>query len=284
MGDAISKCTEGKDEGDMDMSKLKEGSGPKRAAGAPPTDITESPDVAAALKLLQEQVAKLTNDNQSFKAGLDKANNKLKSAEKEIKGYKKTIKEYTVKEHKAKGTNMKETQVVVQEMTEEDLRLLEAETQKPDATASQLDAAVSEAAASAPEEPVQFKGSPKKEEEKKDESAEPVPEITVSPSSPEKVAPAKSHQSLSPKEGMTPEREPSIKSHHLPQDVSMENDSPEAPNELSPEIQASPPLAGGDDELSPDIFAQQKKATTVVAETEQLEKEQHETAKSAEGD
>lgn len=56
MGDAISKCTEGKDVGDMDMNKLQEGKNPSRGAppraGPPPTDIGGNEEMMKMMKEL----------------------------------------------------------------------------------------------------------------------------------------------------------------------------------------------------------------------------------------
>jgi len=53
MGDAISKCTECNDVGDMDMEKLKampDKAPPARAAGPPPTDINQNDEMLKMVK------------------------------------------------------------------------------------------------------------------------------------------------------------------------------------------------------------------------------------------
>lgn len=176
-------------------------------------------------------------------------------------------------------------------MTPEDLALLEADTEKPSATITEpLEAELSEVAQSAPLEQTHEgqskikiedllpQASPETEqpnrnqdkfEDGKDEEERGLGGYLQKSPSPKK-SPVKSERSPSPAKVNEEEAEKSPRTeviHNAQSSVGMdENDSPEAPNELSPDQKITSPDQDVPEEISPDIFAGakgQKKAHTV---------------------
>lgn len=130
MGEAVSTCTNSRDSEEIDMNQIKkeqkEADKQDMARSTAPIDLTaDEKSLKKQIEYYTQKFNSLTDENKVLKERVDYLEGELSQARKEIKGYQRTLKEYTVNERKAQGENMDEAKVVVQEIDEAELKMLE---------------------------------------------------------------------------------------------------------------------------------------------------------------